>query len=85
MEDNKELLTVKEFAKLCNKSQQAIYKQLNNRLNPFIQLVDNQKMLERRALKEVFGIEVEQPIQPKLNNQFNLKMCNKSIDTLRPL
>ena len=71
MEDNKELLTAKESAKISNKSQQEIYKQLNNRLNPFIQLVDNQKMLERRALKEVFGIEVEQPIQPKLNNQFN--------------
>lgn len=56
---------------MAHKSQQAIYKQLNNRLNPYIQLVDNQKMLETRALQEVFGIEVEQPIQPKLNNQFN--------------
>lgn len=71
MDDKKDLLTVKEFARITNKSQQAIYKQLNNRLNPFVQLVDNQRMLERRALQEVFGIEVEQPIQPKLNNQFN--------------
>lgn len=69
--EKKELVTVKEFAKMADKSQQAIYKQLNNRLNPYIQLIDNQKMLEIRALSEVFGIEVEQPIQPKLNNKFN--------------
>ena len=61
--EKKELVTVKEFAKMADKSQQAIYKQLNNRLNPYIQLIDNQKMLETRALSEVFGIEVEQPIQ----------------------
>lgn len=51
------LLTIKEFAKLAGVSQQAIYKQLNNRLNRYVQLVDNQKMLEFRALKEVYGVE----------------------------
>jgi len=67
-----DLLTVKEFAKIAGKRQQTIYKQLNNRLNPFVQLVESHKMLERRALHEVYGIEVEQPIQPKLNNlKFN--------------
>ena len=70
---DKNLLTIKEFAKLANKTQQTIYKQLNNRLNQYIQLVDNKKMLEYRALKEVFNIGVEQPIQPELNNSFNPK------------
>lgn len=64
-------MSVAEFAKAAGKSQQAIYKRLNNQLKPFIQLVDNQRMLEIRALWEVYGIVVEQPIQPKLNNQFN--------------
>lgn len=91
MEKNK-LLTIKEFAKLSGKSKQAIYKQLNNRLNQYVQLVDNQKMLEYRALSEVYGIEVEQPSQPKLNNLVNpnstdiqpiIEILQATIDTLQ--
>lgn len=61
-----EYISVSEFAKLVQKSPQSIYKQLNNRLNPYVKLVDNQKMLNTRALTEIYGIEVEQPIQPEL-------------------
>lgn len=68
---NNNLLTIKEFAKRAGKSEQSIYKRLNNRLNPYVQLVENQKMLNSKALFEVYGIEVEQPYQPKLNNPFN--------------
>lgn len=91
MEKNK-LLTIKEFAKLSGKSKQAIYKQLNNRLNQYVQLVDNQKMLEYRALSEVYGVEVEQPSQPKLNNPVNqnstdiqpiIEVLQTTIDTLQ--
>jgi Rad3-related DNA helicase len=67
----KEFLSIKEFAELAGKKQQTIYKQLNNRLNPYVQLVENQKMLKYEALEEIYGITVEQPIQPKLNNSFN--------------
>lgn len=73
----KELLTIKEFSELAGKTPQAIYKQLNGRLKPFVQLADNKKMLESRALWEVFGIEagetIEQSGQPELNIQANLE------------
>lgn len=59
-------ISVKEFAQRAGKSVQAIYKGLNNRLNQYVKLVDNQKMLDIRALQEVYGIDVEQPIQPEL-------------------
>lgn len=59
-------ISVKEFAQRAGKSVQAIYKGLNNRLNQYVKLVDNQKMIDIRALQEVYGIEVEQPIQPEL-------------------
>lgn len=59
-------ISVKEFAERAGKSVQAIYKGLNNRLNQYVKLVDNQKMLNIRALQEVYGIDVEQPIQPEL-------------------
>ena len=61
-----EYLSIKDFAKRAGKSQQAIYKQVERKLNKYIKLVDNQKMIDIRALQEVYGIEVEQPIQPKV-------------------
>lgn len=56
----KELLTIKEFSELAGKTPQAIYKQLDGRLKPFVQSVDNKKMLESKALWEVFGIDPEE-------------------------
>lgn len=64
---NDEYISIKEFAKRANVSVQSLYKRLNglnNPLNRFIKLVDNKKMLNIRALAEVYGIEVEQSIQP---------------------
>ena len=63
MEKN-DLLTIKEFAELAGVTRQTVYKQLNNRLNPYCQLVDNKKMLELRALEEVYGVSVDKPCQP---------------------
>jgi transcriptional regulator with XRE-family HTH domain len=64
-----ELLTIQEFADAAGVSKQAIYKRLNNQLKPFVQLVDGKKMLSNKALIEVYGVEVEQKINPTLNNQ----------------
>lgn len=64
-----ELLTVQEFADKAGISVQAVYKRLNNSLNPYIQLVEGRKMLKSSALKEIYGIQVEQPIQPELNGE----------------
>lgn len=76
-------ISVKEFAKRAGKSVQAIYKGLNNRLNQYVKLVDNQKMLDIRALQEVYGIEVEQPIQPELTTNLTQNSTNETvIDTL---
>ena len=62
-----EYISIKEFAKRAGVSVQSIYKRLNglnNPLNQYIKLVENQKMLNISALEEIYGIEVEQPIQP---------------------
>lgn len=66
---NEELLNIQEFAVAAGVSKQAIYKQLNNRLKPFVQLVDGKKMLSNKALSEVYGVKVEQKFNPALNNQ----------------
>ena len=59
-----EYISIKEFAEQAGVSVQSIYKRLNrlnNPLNQYIKLVENQKMLNISALEEVYGIEVEQP------------------------
>lgn len=61
-----EYLSIKDFAKRAGVSQQAIYKQVERKLNNYIKLIENQKMIDIRALQEVYGVEVEQPIQPKI-------------------
>ena len=75
--DDKELLTIKEFAELSGRTTQAVYKQLNTKLSPFVKLVNNKKMLEKRALKEVFDIDIEQ-----LKQQNNLTEEMKNTDQL---
>lgn len=75
-----EYISIAEFAQYAHKSPQAIYKQLNNRLNPYIKLVDNHKMLNIRALSDIYGIEVEQPKQPRLTTDST--SINDSVITL---
>lgn len=71
MEKTQNLLTIKAFAEASGRSQQTIYKQIGTRLAPYVHEIDGQKYIEHQALKEVFGIDVEQPFQPKDNNSFN--------------
>lgn len=71
MEKDQNLLTIKAFAEASGRSQQTIYKQIGTRLASFVHEIDGQKYIEHQALKEVFGIEVEQPIQSEENNSFN--------------
>lgn len=86
-------LTVKEFAAAANVSSQAIYKrlkQVDNPLQTFVKLVDNQKMIDSKALYELYGIQenstsyqpVEQPNQPGLQPQ-NEQLTKDIIDILQ--
>ncbi len=57
---NNELLTVQQFADAAGISKQAVYKALNNKLKPFVQLVDGKKMIHSKALTEVYSVGVNQ-------------------------
>lgn len=44
---------------------------MNGKLQPYVQLVENQKMLQRKALIEIYGKKVNQPgnaFQPQGNS-----------------
>lgn len=67
MEDK--YISISEFAKILNISKQAVYKQVDKKLKDYVKLVDKRIMLNIQALKDVYGVEVdevEQPIQPKV-------------------
>lgn len=71
MEKSQNLLTIKAFAEASGRSQQTIYKQIGTRLAEYCREIDGQKYIEHRALKEVFGIDGFQPVQPEDNNSIN--------------
>ena len=69
---NESYITVSEYATLKGISKQAVYKQLNNKLQPFLIMVDGKKYIDKKALSEEENQklnEVEQPFNQPLNNQ----------------
>lgn len=83
----KEYITIKDFATAAGVSQQAIYKQLNNKLKPYLKVVDSKKMLEKSALslfcREEKSNGVEQQLINMLQTELNEK--NKQIAELQKL
>lgn len=83
----KEYISIKEFAAAVGISQQAIYKQLNNKLKPYLKVVDSKKMLEKSAIslfnKEQKTNGVEQQLINMLQTELNEK--NKQIAELQKL
>ncbi len=82
------LLTIKEFAEAAGVSTQAIYKRLATDLRPYLQQVESRKMLDNKALKEVFNIESCKPVandlQPIIQSlQEELKAKNAQIEALQ--
>lgn len=74
----KEYLSIKDFAACAGITKQAVYKQLNNRLKNYCELVDGQKKLKIIALKEVYGIEVDD----LLFNKFGKKTTSSTTDSI---
>lgn len=63
-------LSIKDFATAAGVSVQSVYKRLNqvdNSLNQYSTQVDGKKMLNIQALQDIYGIEVEQPVEQPLN------------------
>lgn len=94
MENEKQYITVAEYAEIKGISKQAVYKQLNNKLKDYVEIVESKKRLKISILEEniqphstkveqpiqPISTEVEQPIQPFLEAQ--IKEKDKTIDSL---
>lgn len=80
---SKGFLTVKEFAEQANISQQAVYKQLNSRLKPFIHNVKGQKFIEATALEKFYSTQVVQSLNPD-STQENQDIQPQVVQPLNP-
>lgn len=82
---NNDYLSIKEFSAAVGISQQAVYKQLNNKLKPYLKIVDNKKMLDKSALelfnKQQENNQVEQQLINILQTELNKK--NEQIEKLQ--
>lgn len=87
MSDEKQFLTVSEFAERVGISKQRVYQLLNKRLKEFVQVVENKKMIEIRAL-ENFNIqegcsnfqEIKQGVEQDVST---LTLLKNTIDILQ--
>ena len=83
---NDELLSVSDFAKKLNISVQAVYKQLNGKLKPYLTIVNGKKMLQAEALE---ALQSDAEIQPDANNilitslQTQIQLLNEQIIDLK--
>lgn len=91
MLNNKEYITISEYAEIKGISKQAVYKQLNNKLKPFLIMVESKKCLKIEVLNEVEKQslnQVKQPVEQQFNNPIQpvlmaeLEEKNKIIESL---
>lgn len=57
--ENNEYLTVTAFAKAVGTSNQAIYQQLNKRLKPYYKVIDSKKMVNIKAIEDIYQKSVD--------------------------
>mgnify|MGYP004477611735 CR=1 FL=1 len=85
---DQEYISIKEFAERAGVSPQAIYKRLNqvgNQLINYIKPVGNQRMLNIRALQDIYGIEVDNQNQPVEQPVVNFSQPDQMQDQIRLL
>lgn len=71
-----EYLSIKDFAAAVGITKQAVYKQLNNKLKPYLKEVDNKKMIEKSALLLFERKSDLNQDEQQLNNQLNEKLID---------
>lgn len=85
---DQEYISIKEFAERAGVSPQAIYKRLNqvgNQLINYIKPVGNQRMLNIRALQDIYGIEVDNQNQPVEQPVVNFSQPDQMQNQIRVL
>lgn len=72
-----EWISVKEFSERAGISVQAVYKQLNKKLKPYLTVMNGTKMLNIKALEEVYEKTEDEPIKPKVDEWLLNQLLNQ--------
>lgn len=78
MDNTEKYLSIREFAELTGKTQQAIYQQLETRLKDYVKVIGNHKTINPVALHEVFHLnltsnssELDKDLKSELESKLN--------------
>lgn len=72
-----EWISVKEFSERAGISVQAVYKQLNKKLKPYLTVMNGTKMLNIKALEEVYEKTEDESIKPKVDERLLNQLLNQ--------
>lgn len=77
-----EYISVSEFADRAGCSKQAVYQQLNKKLKPYVKVIDGKKTINSKALREVYGKEI-QPESQSVVKEVDQELNKELIDLLK--
>lgn len=86
MYQDKEYLYVKEFAKIVGTSPQAIYQRLGTSLKPYTSIVKGKKVINSKALIELYNISLEQDFKQEIKgsgNDVTIELLQKNLEFLQ--
>ena len=72
-----EYISVSDFADRAGCSKQAVYQQLNKRLKPYVKVIDGKKAINSKALREVYGKEIQpenQSVVKEVDQELNKEL-----------
>lgn len=77
-----EYISVSDFADRVGCSKQAVYQQLNKRLKPYVKVIDGKKTINSKALREVYGKEI-QPESQSVVKEVDQELNKELIELLK--
>lgn len=80
-----EYMSVAEFADRAGCSKQAVYQQLNKKLKPYVKVIDGKKTINSKALREVYGKEIQpesQSVVKEVDQELNKELIAELRDQL---
>ena len=83
MMDQKEYLTIKEFADIAGVSKQAVYQRLTGTLKPYVNIKDGVKYLNIRALELYKGDDAVKKLKKNNQEESNSVQVDSMVELLK--
>ena len=80
-----EYISIKEFSRLADVTPQSIYRRLDsidNVLSKYVKVIDNKKMLNIEALKDIYNVNIEENTKQHEQDVASVEQLKSMIETL---